>query len=214
MLDWKELTEMQRAAYALGILGGLRPGEIFGLRWQDVRFDTHQIEIRRSWNRAVKTRNSRRDTPMLPKLEEVLRAYRELQRTTRISGLVFPAPDDESLGTPNMKVHKRGYTAGWADKRERRTKQGKRTLVTVEGVRSRKGIRSEVAFRHFRHSCAHGLLQGWWGVELTLHEVSKWLGHSSTRVTEEKYAKWEKDSLQNRVTAQLYGVQPTAAKRV
>jgi hypothetical protein len=60
--------------------------------------------------------------------------------------LVFPAPDDaDSLGTPSMKVHKRGYTAGWADKRERRTKKGKRKLVMLSATRKRGNLAQKPA---------------------------------------------------------------------
>lgn len=61
------------ALWTLGLILGLRPGELTGLRWQDIDFDTGVISIRTSlkhrkgqWEGDTKTRQSRRRLQALP----------------------------------------------------------------------------------------------------------------------------------------------------
>jgi integrase len=196
-----ELTPKQRALFALGIYGGLRIGELFGLRWQDIVRVREQpmLRIRKSYLGACKTPKSRRDVPLLPQAVAALDAYRASLLNARITGLMFPAESDDT--TIGERCHQAGYTAGWVNKRERRGKGG--ALREVVGVAQRAGVRAEVRFKHMRHTCACHLLQGTFGVKLELSEVSKWLGHSSMAVTERHYAAFAKDSLVDAVGRQL-----------
>lgn len=196
-----DLTPKQHALFALGIYGGLRIGELFGLRWQDiVRVrERPMLRIRKSYLGACKTPKSRRDVPLLPQAIAALDAYRASLPNARITGLMFPAESDDAM--IGERCHQAGYTAGWVNKRERRGKGG--ALREVAGVAQRAGIRHEVRFKHMRHTCACHLLQGTFGVKLELSEVSKWLGHSSMAVTERHYAAFAKDSLVEAVGRQL-----------
>lgn len=65
----------------IGLLAGLRPGEVVGLRWTDVHFETSQIEVRPE---TSKTRQ-RRFVPIDSRLAEWLLPHR------RPSGSVTPA---------------------------------------------------------------------------------------------------------------------------
>jgi integrase len=70
---------------------GLRRGEVFGLRWQDVDFDKGVIRIRQNLTTPngkphmgePKTRNSKRDVPMPLSLKNVLLLHQEKQRLER-----------------------------------------------------------------------------------------------------------------------------------
>ena len=44
------LPEAQRALWALALYAGLRRGELWGLRWDDVDLDAGVISVRRSWD--------------------------------------------------------------------------------------------------------------------------------------------------------------------
>ncbi len=63
---------------ALGIYGGLRRGEIFGLQWKDIDFEKHEIYIDRQYNATLndftdpKTEGSKDNIPMCPELQDVL----------------------------------------------------------------------------------------------------------------------------------------------
>src|SRR5262249_9923092 len=66
--------------------------------------------------------------------------------------------------------HGHGYDAGWA-----------------KTWRQRCGIRHEVHFHDFRHTCASHLIMGTWGRPWRLEEVQVLLGHRSITTTE-RYA--------------------------
>ena len=184
-----ELPPMQRAVFSIAIYSGLRLDELWGLRWQDVTVDGKrpELRVRRSYNGPCKTPTSRRDVPLLPPALEALRAWRASHSTTPIAGLVFPRDDG--------RCHGESYTAGWRDKRRRVGKK----LVIDTGWASEAGIRSEVTFHALRHTCGCHLAQGTWTRAFTLHEIKRWLGHSSIAVTERHYAALTSDNLHNAV---------------
>lgn len=75
------------AAFLLLVLYGMRRGEVLGLRWCDIDFDTRQLHIRQQLQRVgstlsegpVKTRAGQRDLPLLPIASEALLARQERQ---------------------------------------------------------------------------------------------------------------------------------------
>lgn len=84
-----------RLALTLGIVLGLRRGEICGLRWEDVDFDTNVIHIRRQLVRldsgqiiecSPKSASSVRTLPIPTGLPPLLRAHRQLP-TCRLCNL-------------------------------------------------------------------------------------------------------------------------------
>lgn len=192
-----DLPAFQRAVYAIAIYAGLRRGEIWGLRWQDVLLEgaRPELRVRRSYNGPTKTRNSVRDVPLLPPALAALKAWRAAQPALPIGGaLVFPNEDGKCFGP--------SYAAGWPDKRQRR---GGKIEVT-KGWRSRAGIRAELAFKELRHTCGCHLVQGTWTRAFDLHEAKTWLGHSSIAVTERHYATLTKHNLHNAVAERAYPV--------
>jgi integrase len=70
---------------------GLRRGEVFGLRWQDVDFDKNMLRIRQNLKTPggkpvlgeLKTRHSKRDIPMPLSLKNILLAHQERQKLER-----------------------------------------------------------------------------------------------------------------------------------
>jgi len=82
----------------LGLLTGLRIGEILALSWKDVDFAIGQIRVTRGYYRGIlgtpKTKHSRRSVPLPEALKQVLLRLRE--RAQNAEELVFHT----SKGTP------------------------------------------------------------------------------------------------------------------
>lgn len=188
-----DLTPFQRAVFAVAIFVGLRRGELWGLRWQDLILDGSQpeVQVRRSYGGPVKTRNALRDVPLLPPAREALKAWRAAQSQTSIgAALVFP--NDEGTFFSDS------YDAGWSDHPQKR--DGK--LYVVKGLRTLAGIRKRITFRDIRHTAGCHLAQGTWlGRRFDLDEIKTWLGHSSIAVTERHYSKLSKNNLHSAVAA-------------
>jgi integrase len=104
-----ELVPWQRAYITTAVMTGLRPGELLGLRWQDVDMRDGVIRVRvaakRIGNRRelaeLKTEQSRRTLKMPAAVAVALAAQRRSQAAERLAagdawqdhGLVFAAPD-------------------------------------------------------------------------------------------------------------------------
>ncbi len=155
-----------RSIWIVAIFVGLRPGELWGLRWCDVRLDgAHPcIQVRRSYKGPPKTARGVRDVPLLPVVVEALRAWQRL--APGIGERLVWASDDEA-----QSCHAEGYDAGL------------RTYLSVAGI-----TRAGLTMRSLRHTCASHLVQGSWTARpLRLEEVQRWMGHSSITVTQ-RYA--------------------------
>ncbi len=87
-----ELTDPVRLMVLVGILAGLRVGEILGLRWQDVDFTNRAVRIRQAAYRGTlgspKTKGSKRTLPMPPMLLTALQGH--YNGSPQRDGLVFP----------------------------------------------------------------------------------------------------------------------------
>jgi integrase len=85
---------------------GCRRGEVLGLRWRDVNWNTSRIRIERSVEqtkkgglrlKSPKTKNGRRNISISPWLLAELRAHQERQHNRRISLGMGRAPDDSPV---------------------------------------------------------------------------------------------------------------------
>lgn len=189
-----EMPPDVRAVFAVAIYGGLRRGEIWGLRWELVDFKARKLFVRNSYRNDVKTATSVRDVTMLPFLHDTLRAYWATLSPRPIHGLVFPADGGG--------CHGKTYDCGWSDKRARTAwtdehgvrRHGKEGTVNVTpGWRSKANVRPEVTFLCLRHTTACQLLQGTAlgnAERLDLQDICTWLGHSDIGVTQRHYAEF------------------------
>lgn len=75
-------------AIATAIYAGLRKGEIFGLRWQDVQLEADRIDVLRSYRLLPKS-GKPRHLPLHPELARILRQWQKQCPVTG-EGLVFP----------------------------------------------------------------------------------------------------------------------------
>jgi integrase len=192
VLGCDDLPLRSRAAYALAIYGGLRAGEIWGLRWSDIDFGRGVIHVRHSFEDTPKAHQIR-EVPMLAPAREWLTSWRrafELAGVRSRIDLVWPSRSE--------LWHSDGYDAGWATRH-----------------RARAGIRPEVRFHDLRHTCASHLLQGTWAPRrvplvywidrpLRLEEVRDWLGHDDIGVTQ-RYAHLSADAVRQLVVQPGHG---------
>ncbi len=166
--------DRDRLLFTTAIFTGMRRGELFALRWDDVDLDDARpwLTVRRGVSGATKSGAVRR-CPLLPRAHQALREWQGLAGST--SGLVFPSPSGGEYGP--------GYVAGWDDKIERRN--GVERLI--RGKRHQAGIDRDVRFHDLRHTCASHLVMGSWGEPWSLEAVREFMGHQSIAMTQ-RYA--------------------------
>jgi integrase len=100
------------ALWLCALTGGLRRGEVLGLRWQDVDLDTSVVRIRQAVQRTdtgvvvteLKTDRSRRTVPIPVRTSAALKRHRAVQAEQRVS-CPIPWPDNDlvfttAIGTP------------------------------------------------------------------------------------------------------------------
>ncbi len=93
-----QLSEPSRTLVILAAVTGLRRGELIGLKWGDVQFETRMITVIRSLVGQVvgrpKTVASRRPVPLTPALARVLMAWKEQTPYSAPDDWVFASPYD------------------------------------------------------------------------------------------------------------------------
>lgn len=159
------------ALYVLAIHTGMRPGELLGLKWEDVDFDGAGLQVNRSLSggklTTPKTKRSRRHIDLSAASVAALRAHRKRQNEERLKcaglwqdhGLVFPS----TVGTP---LSHRNLVRAF-----------KETL-------KRAGLPIETRLYDLRHTCATLLLSR------NVHPkyVQELLGHASIALTLDTYS--------------------------
>lgn len=185
VLGCQEIPQEARFVYAVAIYTGMRAGELWALRWEDVALGNDQpcITVRRSHEH--KPKNGKVQTvPLLPAAREALRQWRQLTS--------FPANDDLVFPTERGLQRHRGDDAGWSSRVVRdQFRTGHRELA---------GITRRVRFHDLRHTCASHLVMGSWGKAWPLTDVRSFLRHASTTTTE-RYAHLSPDHLHRQAEA-------------
>jgi integrase len=159
------VEQPNRDVFTFAIFSGLREGEIFGLKWEDVDLEKHCANIRVSWKGTPTKRGHVRTLNLFAPAVEAL--TRQKQRTGK-GEYVFARRD----GDP----YSHDYDA---DIRK-----------WLEHV----GITRRVRFHDLRHTCASHLISGTWGRTWNIEEVAGHLGHS-TSATSRRYAHLSPDGL-------------------
>jgi integrase len=162
------------ALFSVALALGLRQGEALGLRWTDIDFAAHTLQIRHQLQRIngrltlvpPKTNKSRRTLVMPPLIAEALREHERRQVGEKIwagsnweeTGLVFA----NRTGQPT---------------------QARRAIEQFHDALKKAGMR-HIRFHDLRHSCATLLLvQG-----VSPRVVMEVLGHSEIALTMNAYS--------------------------
>jgi integrase len=116
MADLRELAAMvpdrYRALIWLAGLGGLRQGELFGLRWRDLDLDGGVVHVRRKRLRlasgevvedAPKSAAGRRTVALPAPVVEELRHHLEAHADANVDDYVFTSPDGYPLERSNFR---------------------------------------------------------------------------------------------------------------
>jgi len=109
------LKEPYRTMALVGILTGLRVGEILGLRWSDVDFNTAQLRVSQRCYRgemdSPKTRASQRTLPLPPECVEALRRLQAAKPPEQKDALVFRTRKGTPYSDTNI-LHRQLKPAG------------------------------------------------------------------------------------------------------
>ena len=176
-IDHPYMGRMMSELIALTAHTGLRQGEVFGLKWEDIDLDQAALHVRRSLAHVVgkgavfqapKTMKSRRNVALMPKDVEELRSYQVWQKEYAESlgnmfhwqDLVFTSPFGDPLSPTNFA---RRY---------------------FHPLLKKCNIREGFTFHGLRHTHATLLLHQ--GVNPKV--VQERLGHSSIKVTMDTYS--------------------------
>jgi integrase len=107
------LEEPARTMVFVGVLTGLRIGEILALRWTDVDFNSSEIRVEQACYRGLigtpKTKGSRRTLPMPDSLKDVLKRLSE--KTASGEPLIFQTRNGTPFSDTNL-LHQHLKPAG------------------------------------------------------------------------------------------------------
>lgn len=170
----------RRALWIFAPNSGLRPQELFALRWPDLHLPSSgkgAVRVRWALVRGegglgfeeVKTPKSRRTVEFLPQVVEVLREHHTRQLEEQVAAkrwknldLVFPT----TIGTP--------------------TNRHNLASRELKPLLLRAGIEERHAFKDFRHTFATLMFQRGRHPK----EVQEMMGHASIRITMDLYSHW------------------------
>jgi len=186
----KELSDPLRMMVELEAFTGLRRGEMIGLKWEDVNFDTLVLHVRRSVvamvEGAPKTEASRKEVPVDAQLAESLWTWKQKA--------AYPMPGDWVFASPHMK----GRQPYWPTSQWRHF--GRPAL-------KRAGVTKDVTFHTFRHT--FGTLLNANGENAKV--VQELLRHASLKVTTDVYMQavsHQKREAQGRFASLVRGTTP------
>jgi len=171
-----DFGRIEAPLYLVAAWTGLREGELFALRWQNVDFGAGLIRVRESWSGGLlsdpKSYGSVRSVPMIPTVAQTLAQLASRDLRVGDDDLVFAHPHKGTFLSP--------YTI---------VPRFKKALV-------RAGVR-EVRFHDLRHTFGTQMAAG--GVPM--RTLQAWMGHASVQTTE-VYAQYASDPSGGRDLAQ------------
>ncbi len=189
-----ELSEPARTVTMLAAVTGMRRGELFGLKWEDLDFERRSIRIVRSLVDQIagqpKTETSRKPLPMSDDLAAALTRWREQTSYAKPTDWVFASP--ASFG-------EKPY---WPDMLLRRH---------ILPAAHRLGIRKRIGWHTFRRTAASLLMASGSSIKTT----QELMRHATADITLELYAQAvteDKREAQNTLAALIMGTQKLDAQ--
>jgi integrase/recombinase XerD len=163
------------AAVVFAIDTGLRKNEQFSLPWVDVDLRARELLVRKEWAKSKKDRT-------VPLLDRTHRLLTQMWANRTTCPYVFATAHGRrySLGSPTM----------WEALQKAVRRLNKTRALVGEP------LMEDVEWHDLRRTCGCRLLQD---RGFSMEAVSKWLGHSSIKVTERHYAFLTKDELHKAV---------------
>jgi integrase len=191
------LPAEQRAIWACAFWGGLRRGELRGLRWDDVAFEAGVIRVEHGWDDVegeieTKSLAGTRAIPLAGQLRRVLVEH-QLATGRRGSDLVFgrTASDPFTSSTVNYRARR-----AWGWTQVRNPERGARPAMVW--IKAREDALEPIGLHEARHSAASYLIEA----GLNDLELTAMIGHSDPRTTKHIYGHLFDDS-REKVTAKL-----------
>jgi integrase len=170
------VMEKTEREYVLALDSGMRQGELFGLHWSEVDFNSDAVLVTRSLEelsghqrmKDVKTKSSRRRIKLTPRTITALNRHRQQMlsdgRDVK-AGPVFLNADGGLIFKSSFRT--------WSFLKV----LGRAKLLDESG-------RAQIRFHDLRHTCATLLLSAGENAKV----VSERLGHSSIKITLDTYA--------------------------
>jgi len=185
------LPESERALWACAFYGGLRRGELRGLRWSDIDFEAGVIRVCRGWDdeqgpQATKSEAGERSVPLAGVLRAILRAHKLASRRHG-DDLVFGRTATLPFIASTVRAR---ALAAWNAENKRRAKEADDT-EQVE-------LLAPITLHEARHSAASYLIEA----GLNDLELTAMIGHSDPRTTKAIYGHLFPDS-REKVAAKL-----------
>jgi integrase len=169
------------AAFVLLLLYGLRRGEVLGLRWQDIDFDSGTIRVEQQLQQLnngalhvgpVKTRAGHRKLPLLKLAREALEVQAQIQARYRADmGSAWPATDLVFTTRTGRPIAPRNFVRSF------------RSICEANRIRI-------IKVHHIRHTVA-SLLKG---LGVAARDAQIILGHSRLAVTLEIYTHTDEEA--------------------
>lgn len=182
-----ELSEPARTVTMLAAITGMRRGELFGLKWEDLDFERRTIRIVRSLVDQIeglpKTETSRKPLPMSDDLAVALSSWRQQTSYAKPSDWVFAS---------SMSFGKLPY---WPDMLLRRH---------ILPAAKRLGILKRIGWHTFRRTAASLLMSSGSSIKTT----QELMRHATADITLELYAQAvteDKREAQNTLAALIAG---------
>jgi integrase len=153
------LPPRDQAFWATALYGGLRRGELQGLRWEDVDLAKGVIRVERSWDVREgeidpKSRAGRRTVPIAAALRDYLVTHKQ---QTRRGGLVFGRPDGKNFDAPTVDARAKG---AW-----------------------RKAELAPITLHEARHTFASLMI----AAGVNAKALATYMGHASVTITYDRY---------------------------
>jgi len=161
-----ELQHPYKAMVLLAATTGLRASELLGLKWEDIDFESLEINLNRGVVHqvvgAVKTEASQKPLPLDKEMAYSLLEWRRLSAFNQQTDWVFASPE------------KKGQQPYWPENLLRRH---------IRPAAQRCGIRKTIGWHTFRHSYATQLKANGEDVKV----VQESLRHANSRITLDTY---------------------------